>query len=87
MKEQLEQTRAWAQKKIATGQEPPWAWYQYMKLIETLDAILAAMEATKTADSPQADRRQETSLRLVGSTDPQEKPPHHSVEIPTQLPM
>jgi len=27
MKEQLEQVRAWAQDKIAAGQEPPWAWY------------------------------------------------------------
>jgi hypothetical protein len=31
--------RAWAEKRVATGNEPPWAWYQYMKLIETLTAI------------------------------------------------
>jgi hypothetical protein len=31
--------RTWAEKRIATGNEPPWAWYQYMKLIETLAAI------------------------------------------------
>jgi hypothetical protein len=39
-KTQLEAVRAWADGKIVTGAEPPWAWYQYMKLRETLDAIL-----------------------------------------------
>jgi hypothetical protein len=31
--------RSWAEKRVASGNEPPWAWYQYMKLIETLAAI------------------------------------------------
>ena len=28
------------------GEQPPWAWYQYMKLVEATDAILAGMETT-----------------------------------------
>ena len=39
-KEDLKKIRQWADDKIATGEEPPWAWFQYMKLRETLDAIL-----------------------------------------------
>jgi hypothetical protein len=35
----LQLLRHWAEKRIATGTEPPWAWYQYMKLIETVTAI------------------------------------------------
>jgi hypothetical protein len=31
--------RKWAESRVATGNEPPWAWYQYMKLIETVAAI------------------------------------------------
>jgi hypothetical protein len=31
--------RNWASEKVATGQEPPWAWYQYMKLIDAVDSI------------------------------------------------
>ena len=31
--------RKWAESRIAAGSEPPWAWYQYMKLIETVAAI------------------------------------------------
>ena len=31
--------RSWAEKRVASGNEPPCAWYQYMKLIETLAAI------------------------------------------------
>ena len=36
MQNELESIRAWAKAKIADGTEPPWAWYQYMKLIERL---------------------------------------------------
>jgi len=43
----LARMRNWAQSKIDTNQEPPWAWYQYMKLIETLDAILASKRSVK----------------------------------------
>jgi hypothetical protein len=35
----LELCRHWAEGRVATGNEPPWAWYQYMKLIETVTAI------------------------------------------------
>lgn len=31
--------RKWAEGRVATGGEPPWAWYQYMKLIEAVAAI------------------------------------------------
>lgn len=43
----LRQVREQAQARIDAGQEPPWAWYQYMKLVETCDAILASMRSTK----------------------------------------
>ena len=42
---ELERVREWALQKLATGEEPPWAWYQYMKLREALEAILAGMDA------------------------------------------
>jgi len=51
--EELQAMREWAQGKIATGAEPPWAWYQYMKLIETLDAIIGGMECTVRMDLPE----------------------------------
>jgi hypothetical protein len=43
-KEDLKALRSWADAKIAAGQEPAWAWYQYMKLRESLDAIIAQFE-------------------------------------------
>jgi hypothetical protein len=51
-REELEKVRTWANDKIATGAEPPWAWYQYMKLRETLDAILNGMDATVSVTLP-----------------------------------
>ena len=40
---ELMRIRHWADQKIQAGEEPPWAWYQYMKLREVLDAIIAGM--------------------------------------------
>ena len=37
---ELERVLNWADDKLAAGAEPPWEWYQYMKLRETLQAIL-----------------------------------------------
>ena len=49
---ELQKMRQWADDKIAKGDQPPWAWYQYMKLRETLDAILAGRAATQVVDLP-----------------------------------
>jgi hypothetical protein len=37
--------RDWAEGRVASGNEPPWAWYQYMKLIETVEAIQTGRRA------------------------------------------
>jgi hypothetical protein len=86
-REELEKVRAWADAKIATGGEPPWAWYQYMKLRETIDAILAGQAATRTVDSPQLEPHQETGLRLVASNGPQDIARSRQSGTPVQLPM
>jgi hypothetical protein len=66
-REDIERFREWAQAKIAGGQEPPWAWYQYMKLRETLDAILDGMSGVgiATEDAPQSETPSDAGLRLV----------------------
>jgi hypothetical protein len=90
-RQELEKVRAWADEKLATGQEPPWAWYQYMKLRETLDAILAGQAATAvfnpTESSPQLAERLERHLRLVGGEDQQDTFQPRHVGLPLQLPM
>ena len=86
MREELELVREWADAKIASGQEPPWAWFQYMKLRETLDGILAGMDSVTTESSQQSMPHSEKHLRLVGDTDSQDNVPHHPVGLPTQLP-
>ena len=45
--------RGWAEGRVATGNEPPWAWYQYMKLIETVAAIQTSRAAV-TAGVPRS---------------------------------
>ena len=89
-REQLQQVRAWADEKIATGAEPPWAWYQYMKLRETLDAILSGMEATttqQTASSPESALRQDAGPRLVVSNSRRDNARPHQETVPVQTPM
>jgi hypothetical protein len=41
MRQELEQIREWAIEMLAAGTEPPWSWYQYMKLREASESILA----------------------------------------------
>jgi len=79
----LSRIQKWAQEKIAQGDEPPWAWYQYMKLIETINALLVGQDATQPMESsPQSVLRSGARLRVVGSTDPQDSAQLHHVDLP-----
>lgn len=86
-KTELERVREWANAKIATGDEPPWAWFQYMKLRETLDAILAGMAAVTTESSPQSAPRPGAHLRLVDSTCQRDSAQPHHVGLSVRMPM
>ena len=83
----LERIREWAGDKIGAGNEPPWAWYQYMKLRETIDAILGGMAVVTTADSPRSEQRQDSGLRLAVCNDPQEIARRRRLGTSTRLPM
>ena len=66
MESQLREVREWANTKAQSGQEPPWAWYQYMKLVETADAILSGMASTMPQEgSQQPESHPATHLRLA----------------------
>lgn len=82
----LQECRDWAKAKLKTRKEPPWSWYQLMKLIETIDAILEG-RSVKKAGSQESDQRRETSLRLVDSDDPQDTAPRLPEKIRVHLPM
>ena len=86
---ELQRVRDWAHAKIAAGEEPPWAWYQYMKLRETLDAILGGMDAVKpqTESSPREAQHPGKHLRLVGANYPQDTAQSHQSDEPVLLPM
>ena len=86
-REELEKVRSWADAKLSTGEEPPWAWDQYMKLRETLDAILAGMAQTTPLGSPQSEQHPESPLRLVACTDSKDTARYRSDELPVRLPM
>ncbi len=86
MRSKLEVVREWANAKIASGQEPPWAWFQYMKLRETLDAILAGMDSVTTENSQKSAQYPGKHLQLVKATDPQDTAQRRPVGLPTQLP-
>jgi len=84
---ELMRLRQWAREKIDAGSEPPWAWYQYMKLIESIEAILAGMSVTTTENSRQSEEHPGKRLRLVDSTSPRDDARHHPYKPKIQLPM
>ena len=86
MREELQRVRDWAHEKITAGEEPPWAWFQYMKLRETCDAILAGMAATTPLDSPQSASHLEKHLQLVGHSSQQDSVRRHPAGLSVQLP-
>lgn len=86
-KDDLEHIRDLAVEKLSTGSEPPWVWYQLMKLREASEALMAGMDATQpTAGSPESGSRRGAGLRLVGSGDQQETAQRHPDKIAIQLP-
>ena len=84
---ELQRIRDWAQSKIDAGSEPPWAWYQYMKLIETIDAIRQGMASTTTVNSRQSEERSGGQLRLVASTRPQDASRPRPADQKIRMPM
>jgi hypothetical protein len=86
-REQLQDVRAWADGKLAAGAEPPWAWYQLMKLREALDAVVAGMDTTKPLGSPESAPHSETHLRLVANTHSPDSVPRHPAGLPVRMPM
>ena len=85
---QLQDVQQWAKEKIATGNEPPWAWFQYMKLVETTEAILSGMGCSITKESsPQSAQHQGVPLRLVDSTYQQDSVQSHPSGVSVQMPM
>lgn len=86
---ELQRVLDWANDKLATGAEPPWAWYQYMKLRETLEAILVGIETAspQTASSPQSEAPAAGGLRLVVSNAQPDSAQHPPTALVTPLPM
>lgn len=85
--QELKKVRQWADHKIASGSEPPWAWYQYVKLIETIDAILEGMASTTTVNSPQLGKRSEKRLQLVDAKYPRDTARPRRAERTVRMPM
>ena len=86
-KSQLEQVRMWALDCIHEGGEPPWAQYQYMKLVETVDAIIDGLNTVTLVDLPQLATQSDTALRCVVDNTPQGIVPRPRAATPTRLPM
>ena len=89
MRADLERVRAWADGKLATGDEPPWAWYQYMKLRETLDAILSGLDAVMPLPegSQALEPHPASGPRLVVCNDRPGTALRHPSDAPVQMPM
>lgn len=89
-KDSLKEILAWAKDKAHIGNEPPWAWYQYMKLIDAVESILKGMDSTITPtqeDLPQLDMPRGSGLRLVDHNfQPNTAQPHQGI-VEVQLPM
>jgi hypothetical protein len=78
-KDQFDGMRIWASEKRSSGREPPWAWFQYLKLEETLGSLLSGMAASIPLGPLPSDSRLERHLRQVEHTDQQESAQLHQI--------
>jgi hypothetical protein len=70
----------WAARRIGSGNETPWDWYQLMKLREALEALIAAEETRARQQKeglPAQAPPQGLRPRLAVDNDPQESVPRH----------
>jgi len=86
-KRELTKIRQWARDKLSAGSEPPWAWYQYMKLIESIDAILEGMASTTTENSQQSASHPGRLLQLVEAKSPRDTVRRHRDIHKVRMPM
>jgi len=86
-RQRLLELREWATRKIQGGSEPPWAWYQYMKLNETIDAIAGSMDSVTTDSSLQLESRQGKVIQLAASKCRQGTSRRRPADPPVRLPM
>jgi hypothetical protein len=59
----------WPPGERSPGDEWYWARFDYLKLRETLEAVVSAMEATAKEDAPASEPEPGSTLRLVVSND------------------
>ena len=86
-KADLERIRDLAVGKLSTGNEPPWVWYQLMKLREASEALIEGMDATQPTEGLRgSEPRRGAGLRLVGAGDQQETAQRHPDMVPVRLP-
>ncbi len=83
----LRRVKEWAQEKAKSGSEPPWAWYQLMKLVEAISAIQQGMESTTTANSPREVERRGKLIQLAAAKCSQDNAPRCPDEERVPLPM
>jgi len=86
---QLSNLLEWSKEKVRDISQPPWAFYQYMKLTETAEAILKGMASTlpTPVDLLKSERHLGNGLRLSVDNDRPENVQHHSDIVEVNLPM
>jgi hypothetical protein len=76
-KDELATVLEWAKEKAQEGNQPPWAFYEYMKLTDALQSIIKGIESSSpTVNLPLSVERQGNVLRLSGTISRQDTPPH-----------
>ena len=76
----------WPEGETPSGEECFWARFDYLKLRETLEAIVSAMETTAKEDQPASEAEPVSTLRLVVSNDRPENEENPSAEGPEPQP-
>lgn len=84
----IQRLHDWAKDKTHSGSEPPWAWYQYMKLIEATESIMKGMDsAIATVNLPRLVSQEGNVFQLADSKSQQDSARCRQADEQPRLPM
>jgi len=61
---QMRALKQWAIERMTAGTQTPWAWFQFMKLLEVLDTFIDAGDEAGLHDKPQAKDKRACAKQL-----------------------
>lgn len=77
---QMRALKQWAIERMTAGTQTPWAWFQFMKLLEVLDTFIDAGDEAGLHDKPSAKDKRASAKSLPTNVVPLDSARHRAAD-------